>query len=55
MELKIIIILGCLYILLKTISGIQRDLYFERLALEQRQNGQRPDWIIEHKETEKEN
>lgn len=55
MELKIIIILGCLCILLKTISDIQRNLYFERLELERRRNGRRPDWIIDPKETEKEN
>ena len=45
MELKIILILTSLYVLLKTISCIQRDLYFDNLA---RQKGQRLDWITKH-------
>ena len=45
MELKIILILANIYLLLKTISNIQRDLYFDRLA---RQKGQRLDWTTKH-------
>lgn len=55
MELKIIISLWCVYLLLKAISNVQRSLRWGRLALEQQRNGQRPDWIIDPKETEKEN
>lgn len=47
MELKIIIILVCLYIILKTIVGIQRDLYFERLAVKQQK--QHPNWTIKYR------
>lgn len=45
MELKIILILANIYLLLKAISSIQRDLYFDRLA---RQKGQRLDWTTKH-------
>lgn len=56
MELKIILLLASIYLFLKAIASVQRSLYFDRLALEdgQRRNGQRPDWIIDPKETEKE-
>ena len=47
MELKIIIILACLYVILKTTAGIQRDLYFERLAI--KQQNQRPNWTTKYR------
>ena len=40
MELKIILILANIYLLLKAIANIQRDLYFDNLA---RQKGLRLD------------
>ena len=45
MELKIILILANLYVLLKAVSSIQRDLYFDNLA---RQKGQCLDWTTKH-------
>lgn len=38
MEINIILLLVCLWLLLKAISAVQLDLYFDRLA---RQEGQR--------------
>lgn len=47
MELKIIIILACLYMILKTTASIQRDLYFERLAIKQQK--QHPNWTTKYR------